>query len=684
MRKLRGWDLTALLNAAHPQAPLAERNLWLVRLVDWLRRAPLKDVRAAAAKEAAKEAAKDVAKEASREAAPADNTPLPVRRLRHLLTLLERHPEHAQAFAGVMASVWAETDAISLFAEVGFAPRMALWGEFLGRLRRRLLPMTADTRDLAELFELLFHDETDADWINAIDEELLERLSLLFAGAPEGDWRDEMRSAITVLVSAVRSAGLSGALRVRMDPKRLVSRPFRNLATAWERVEHSLEDGDPAHLPAQLQYLRALMDECRSAVASVPDHLEEHGVSVDLMFGVEQMQARLRRIEELLDCLLAAHPRRELLRLVANLVRVVHERRSIRTLFGRHYSLLARKVAERSAETGEHYITRNREEYGDMLRRAAGGGVVIAGTTFAKFAIMAVGLSAFWGGFWAGVNYALSFVVIHLLHWTVATKQPAMTAPALAEKLRHIDSEPGLQSFVDEVAHLFRSQTAGIIGNLALAAPMVLGVQLLAVAVFGRPLVGAKEAEHVLHSLTVLGPTLVFAACTGVLLFLSSLIAGWVENWFVFFRLDSAIAWNPRIVALVGGNRAQRWAQWWRENISGLTANISLGLMLGVVPALLGFFGVPLEARHVTLSTGQLAAAAGALGVEVVKHWPFWLCVIGILGTGLLNVGVSFTLAFRVALRSRGIKLADRKRVRAAIWARIRSRPLSFFLPPRG
>lgn len=74
MRKLRGWDLTALLNAAHPQAPLAERNLWLVRLVDWLRRAPLKDVRAAAAKEAAKEAAKDVAKEASREAAPADNT----------------------------------------------------------------------------------------------------------------------------------------------------------------------------------------------------------------------------------------------------------------------------------------------------------------------------------------------------------------------------------------------------------------------------------------------------------------------------------------------------------------------------------------------------------------------------------------------------------------------------------
>ena len=42
MFRRQGWDLTALLNAAqaaHPQAPLAERNLWLVRLIEWLRHA---------------------------------------------------------------------------------------------------------------------------------------------------------------------------------------------------------------------------------------------------------------------------------------------------------------------------------------------------------------------------------------------------------------------------------------------------------------------------------------------------------------------------------------------------------------------------------------------------------------------------------------------------------------------
>lgn len=651
------WDLTALLNAADPQAPLAERNLWLVRLLEWLRQVPLEEAVA--------------------------GTPKPVVRLRHLLNVLERHPEHARAFAHVIGGVWNDVDAVSLFAEVGFAPRMALWHEFLGRLRRRVLPGTTDTRDLAALFELLFGTETDETWIAAIDDELLARLSLLFSATPDDGWRVEARAAITVLISHVHAAGLAGALRVRMDGPLLQDRPFHQLPSAWEAVERAMVAGDIAALAPATQYLRALLDRCRHAALTVPAHLEAHGVSVDLMFAVEQLTARLDRIEALLACLLSPQPQRELLRLVAGLVRVVHERRSLRTLFSRHYSLLARKVAERSAETGEHYITRSRAEYTDMLRRAAGGGAVIAGTTLLKFLIAMLGFTAFWGGFWAGVNYAASFVLIHLLHWTVATKQPAMTAPAMAEKLQHIDRDEGVEGFVDEVTHLVRSQVAGIVGNLALAAPLVLAVQGVCWLAFGAPLVGEKDAAYVLKSLGLFGPSLAFAAFTGTLLFASSLIAGWVENWFVFHRLDSAIAWNPRIVDVLGRGRAQAWSRWWRANVSGLAANISLGLMLGLVPSISAFFGLGLEVRHVTLSTGQLAAAVGALGAGVMATWAFWSCVLCIAGIGVLNVGVSFFCAFKVAMRSRGIRLADRRRVYGALRGRLRRAPLSFLVPPK-
>jgi site-specific recombinase len=654
------WDLTALLNAADASASLPERHLWLVRLLEWLRHA----------------------------AVPLEHqqTPTPLLRLRHLLNVLERHPEYQTEIAGLLLRFWREVDSAALLADFGFAHRTGIASELSQRLRLALLPGTPATTNLAELFNLLFPDPNDALWLDQIDAATLARIAALLHprdGTPASDWRAPFLDGLMFLASAVRAAGFSPLLRERMSPELLAEAPFRQLARVAEQIREHAESDDTAALLREAQYLRALLDTCRRCALSVNEHLEEHGVSVDVVFEVDQLLRRTHRIEELLTCVLSPAPAPELAKLVASLVRTAEERRSLRALFAHHYSMLARKVAERSAESGEHYITRDATAYRAMLGAAAGGGAVLAGTTFLKFMIAAIGLTAFWAGFWAGINYAASFVLIHLLHFTVATKQPAMTAPALADRLTDMSSDTAVEGFVDEVTHLIRSQMAGIAGNLMMVTPLVLAVQFVCSAVFGKPLVGQQEAEHVLHSLTLLGPTLLFAAFTGVLLFASSLIAGWVENWFVWHRIDSAIAWNPRIVGRLGNARAQRWAAYWRANITGFAANISLGLMLGLVPAVALFFGLPIEVRHVTLSTGQLAAAVGALGLDVLQTAVFWWCLVATLLTGLLNLTVSFFLAFKVALRSRGIRLSERSRIRGAIFRRLRRRPLSFILPPR-
>ena len=271
---------------------------------------------------------------------------------------------------------------------------------------------------------------------------------------------------------------------------------------------------------------------------------------------------------------------------------------------------------------------------------------------------------------------------MQILHYTVATKQPAMTAHAMAEKLGDVSSDEAVEGFVDEVANLIRSQSAGIFGNVFAVIPVVLALQWLWRAAVGTPLLDGAASEHVFESVSLLGAAAFYAAFTGVLLFASSLIAGYVENWFVWHRLDSAIAWNPRIIARLGQSRAQRWGIYWRANISGFASNISLGLMLGLVPPIAMFFGLPLNVRHVTLSSGQLAAAVGSQGYALLQTSAFWWCVAGLAATGALNVGVSFFLAFRVALRSRGILLADRGRIHRAIRARRWRKPLSFLLPP--
>ena len=692
------WDLTALLNAADPKATLAERHLWLIRLFEWLRHAPVEA-----------------------QAAPT-RTPRPVLRLKHLLGVLERNPEHQARVAELLTRFWGEVDSIALLADFGFAPRMDLWGELGRRLRARVLPVSPDTPDLGELFALLFPNADDAEWLLALDDTTLERVRHYIRhdsrpDAADGAWRRPFLDAMVFLASAVRTAGFNGALRMRMSPELLTDQPFRQLARVAEAVsEHALSSAPDARTPTEslnhtallreAQYLRALLEQCRLAADSVHEHLESHGVSVDIVFAVDQLRERTQRIEALLNCVVSTEPAREVTRLLAELLRTADARRSIRTLLSRHYSMLARKVAERSAATGEHYITRTRGEYRHMLQAAAGGGAVLAATTFLKFAILALALAPFWGGFWAGVNYAASFVVVQLLHFTVATKQPAMTAPAMAAQLAGIGratgdtapaplgppeqgttpddatADPNVEAFVDEVANLIRSQAAGIFGNLAAVIPVVLAVQYGCRAVFGGPLLGKVDAEHVLTAITLLGPTAVFAAFTGILLFASSLIAGWAENWFVWHRLDSAIAWNPRIVARLGAARAARWGAYWRANVSGFAANISLGMMLGLVPTVAQFFGLPIEVRHVTLSTGQLAAAVGTLGFGITLTGAFWWCVAGIAATGLLNVAVSFLFAFRVALRSRGIRLADRSRIYRAIRSRLWRAPMSFVLPP--
>ena len=487
-------------------------------------------------------------------------------------------------------------------------------------------------------------------------------------------WQATLLEALTFCTSQIRATGFSPELRLRM------SAPDSDVIALQAAFLSDPNSQNPA-CQAALQHYLSRLDACRHAAATVYTHLDAHGISVNLVFQLRQLRTRVLRIRALLDCLMSEQAQRHTAQLLAHLVMVGQERRSVRALIAANTSMLAAKVAERSSETGEHYITRTRTQYFQMLRDAAGGGAMISLTTLLKFVIAALGLSAFWGGFADSLNYAASFVLVYLLHWTVATKQPAMTAPAMAAKLKELGSPGAVEIFVDEVAHLMRSQVAAIMGNLALVIPGVLLISGALWLAFSAPMVDAAKAAYVLHSLDLRGPTVLFAAFTGVLLFASSIIADWVENWFVLYRLDSAIRYNPRMTGLLGRDRAERWASFMRRHIAGLASNISLGFMLGLVPAFAAFFGLGLEVRHVTLSTGLIAAAVASLGLGIFQQSAFWWALLSIVFIGVLNLGVSFYLAFRLALRAHSVSGVDRKRIRKAIRERMRQRLGSFFWP---
>ena len=649
-------DLPGLLASLDPGAGLAQRHLWLIHLAEWIRAA-----------------------EPSVEGA--------VQRVKQIVEAFEADPEALARLRRWSQTLMETVDITALLADFGFAPRTAMASEVAERLRYKLLPSTPETEDASELFMLVFPDRFDARWLHALDSQLMARITTLLTPQQleEGVsfWERNLLDAITYCAGQILSTGFAPELRLRMSEQAREEKPFHALIHDVEnlRVEVMLPLRTTDRRDAAAAQLRERLEACRAAVSSVYSYVEAEGISVGLIFRLRQVRARILRIRRLLDCLLAEDRAYETSELLSNLVAVGIERRSVRALMSTNSSLLAAKVAERSAETGEHYITRDGSEYRKMVAKAAGGGFVMAFTTLAKFALYALGLSVFWSGLAAGFNYAISFVLIQLLHFTVATKQPAMTAPAMAAKLKDIDQQGGLESFVDEVANLTRTQVAAILGNVLVVFPAALILSLLWWQMFGATPLDAAHAQSTLDSLHVLGPSALFAAYTGVLLFASSLIAGWVENWFVLRRLDSAIRYNPRFTRWLGKGRAKRWGDFWRANISGFAANISLGMMLGLTPAIAAFFGLGLEVRHVTLSSGQLGVASATFGLGVLALPAFWWALALLPLNGALNVIVSFYLAFRMALRAHNINGVERSRIYAAIRQRLRSKPSSFFLP---
>lgn len=653
--------LESLLLVPELDADLADRNRWVIELGYWLRR-PQKD-----------EQIVDVHPEHTK--------------LKALLKLLDQKPDIKLKVARVLRSVIRDNDALSLLCDTGVATKNSFWSEVFERIRNRFIAPPPNRPELSVLFSLGFVGQHDAKWVYDLDRDLLNQLSELLAhGQEKGEENhlfDDLAESIRILISYITAAGLSYSVRSRLRDVIGQHSPFYELGrTAEQILATQTQQQDLVHQGLVAQFKKNI-DDCYIACDDVYTHLDENGVSIETVFLVETMRLRLSRIEVLLRTWLDRANPENYSELVAELILTVQGHQSISRLFEQSFALLSRKVVERSAEKGEHYIASSRQDYFKMLKSALGGGGVVAGTVYLKFLISSIGLPRFFENIFQAVNYVSSFLLIQFANFTLATKQPAMTAPALAQLLDDAKSEEGIDRFVDRAVALIRSQSAAVFGNVVMVTPIAAIIQLLIYYGFGKNSMSDVQAMAIIQSVSPFSAALLFAAFTGVLLWLSSLMAGLVDNWFVLHHMQDVIRYNRRLNILVGSRRAAGWATWWRENISVVVANLSLGLLLVYGPAFIGFIGIHMDVRHVTLATGSFVAAAVTLGWKVLLTFGFWFGMIGIFLIGILNVLVSFALAFNMALRSRDLPEVDRSVLYKALRNKIRSDVKGVIFPPK-
>ncbi|QDD64056.1 preprotein translocase subunit TatB [Herbaspirillum seropedicae] len=666
-----GRQLEVLMRRADPASSWHERANWMIDVVEWLRHRP-------AVSFLDRRAWHQVRRE----------------RLAILLDWLDQHREVRRAVQNALQKTLREATGPELFSTTGLPHEPGFFGELSERLARLILPRHLSPTDLSSLFTALFPDPDDAVWLLELDNDLLQRLWKLMAddGISHMYWQ-QIEEAITYLTTTVVADGISPAFRQRLEPKMpMRATPFlalRREMEAWLRAQ-------PGDMGA-LRSVRMLVAVCHAQTDRIYAHLDEYGVSVSLVYRVERMRAHLQRIGRLIDVRsgmpgpaispavpgMAVKPGAGRVQLLlCDLISAHHHRDSVRGLMRRSFALLARKMVERNADHREQAIARDAAGYRRVMRAGLLGGAVIAATALLKQSLSTLGVVHFVDGALASLNYAASFLLIAALGGVLATRQPAVTAPALASRMGDLDAE-GMRDLIAESGRLLRSQSAGIFGNLLAVVPVTAALCALGWFALDRQPMSLEAARQSVASLSLVGPTPLYAALTGVLLWLASLVAGFADNWFALRRVREVVSNHRRLVHGLGALRAQRCAAWLERNVATIAGSFALALLLGMAPVVAAFFSLPLDIRHVTLAAGTLTAAAFSLGWQALTTPAFWLAAGGVAITGLLSVAVAFACALALALRSRDLPRRARNVAMRAVLRRFVVRPLFFILPER-
>jgi site-specific recombinase len=356
------------------------------------------------------------------------------------------------------------------------------------------------------------------------------------------------------------------------------------------------------------------------------------------------------------------------------------QRRSLSTHLYGGLSMLALRVTDNAAKTGEHYIADTRAAYYGMWRSAMGAGLIIGFMALLKVFAGKVHGSLAAEALMYSLVYGVGFVVIYMLHLTVATKQPAMTAQTIAGSLGQAKKGrlADLDRLVDLVTGVVRSQFAAILGNVVVALPTAIALYLGLTALLGHPPFDTAKASAMLRDLDIAGWALPHAALAGVFLFLSGVLSGYFDNKASYARVGERIGRLGWLGRLLGGARAQAVGSYVEEHLGGLMGNFLFGCMLGTAGTIGTILGLPIDIRHIAFSSANLGFAWAAFDFALPWHTLGW-AALGVALIGATNLAVSFSLALWMALRARGIALTQMGDLRRRLWARFRAAPASFF-----
>ena len=610
-------------------------------------------------------------------------------RFKGLLFQLQQDRSMLFALRKSLLSQFMNSNLSTALTESGIVSSRGFVQELIGKIKHKFLPALQLPNDFLYVISHVFYKKTDYTWVAGIDRQLWKNFFELLGihvNLTEAALTRQLNQSLQILSYRMVTLSMEKEVAARYKDFTDAIQPF----IEQNRLVNMYIEKGSSLLPDERRLLLTNIQEnlynCRQSNQWVKDQRLQYGTSLAQTFVMVRREEQVERMLIIIDALDADNVFNtdRFVDYFITVIRNENKKNSLGEFLSTNLGLLAYQIAEHKGKKGEKYISSTRKDFRILFRSAMGGGVIVSFVAIVKNLLSAVHLPIFWQGAAYGTNYAAGFVMMDQTNTTLATKQPAYTASSVASSLdvQKQGARPDLRHLAITVAKVSRSQIASFAGNLVIVFPLTYALAWVFKLATGSKIAeGAAAAklladQHPFHSLALL-----YACFTGFFLFLSGLIAGYVDNHVVYGRISERIKNHPVFVNTMSTKRLNRLVKMVDTSAGALTGSICLGFFLGCAGPLGKFLGIPFDIRHITISAGN--TAIGYFGLDHQVALPYLFTIIGgVLLIGFLNFLVSFSLAFWVAVKSRGIKLKDYPEFFSHLGRYFRRHPKDFIWPP--
>ena len=610
-------------------------------------------------------------------------------RMQQIINFFQRKDHVSEKISNEINLLLIDSKMSNNITNLGILSHNGFRHEISKRFYNKFLPTPPKKGDFRYIFSVLFDHKEDHLWVNTIENEIwIDFFSSIMSSdiyqkTIKDHFFSELLYAAEILSIKIASEEFDDNF-IRLDHT-LLDRDSAFIALHRDINDfvHKIQEEhiDLASTALDMRHIHVLIKQCKDQVNHLKKRSLNRGISIGLTYELERIGQMVQRVEEILELIKQFDTHESylvLIKLFKVSVTKNATKNSLYEIYQQSIRILAKSVTKNTGEHGEHYITDNMQKYIKMFFSASGAGMIIAIMALSKINIMQAQLGEGVETILSSLNYGLGFVLIHLLGFTIATKQPAMTASTFAKAIEKGNNRCANQKkLVELFIQVNRSQFAAVVGNVTFAMLMAWVIAYIVIN-GGNTLLSPEEAEYYLLELEPY-PALIYAAIAGIWLFCSGLIAGYFDNRANLLELRERYFYHPLLKNVMESHSREKLANYLHDHHGAIVGNFFFGVLLGITPYIGYLLDLQLDISHVAFSTAYLGYSSMHLSISMDEFLRFLSFVLLI---GLVNLSVSFILALKVSLLSRDSYFGNLFSFVKLFAKEVLKRPFALFVPP--